>query len=159
MIRRAELKDVESIAKIITAAWKTAYKGIIDQQYAENLPVDKYIHIFTKNITEEREIIFVNQGTTVNGFVSGIVSDKQYDCEIIGLYVHPEYQRGGIGTNLVTAMLDYFKKAGKKNLIIWTLDRAKNNTFYEHMGGVKKEYKELDIGGNQYQGVGFHIPI
>jgi GNAT superfamily N-acetyltransferase len=159
MIRLAEIKDVESIAKIITTAWKTAYKGIVDQKYAENLPNDKFVHIFTKNITERKEIIFVNQDKIVNGFISGSSSNEKYDCEIIGLYIHPEYQRQGIGTELVKTMIDYFRKEGKKNLIIWTLDGAPNNAFYERLGGVKKEYKELDIGDKKYQGVGFNIKI
>lgn len=159
MIRHATLKDVEAIATIITAAWKTAYKGIIDPDYADHLKIDKYRDIFTQNINDEKEIILVNHDTIVNGFVSGVATAGQYDCEIVGLYVHPEYQHKGIGTALLKTMVDHFMIKGKKNLIIWTLNGAKNNLFYKQAGGIKKEDKKLVIGGKLYSGVGFHIQI
>ena len=159
MIRKAELKDVNIIAQILTTTWKSAYKGIVNSDYSNNLPIEKYIRIFTENINQNKEIIFVNEDKNVNGFISGICSNDNYDCEIIGLYILPEHQRNGIGKQLVAKMLDYFKIQEKHNLIIWTLDGAENNAFYRSIGGSKKEFKYLQIGSQTCRGVGFNIKI
>jgi len=160
MIREANIKDVDAIAEIIVSAWKTAYTGIIDPEYSKNLDHNKFIRIFTENIQKKKEIILVNEEIEVNGFVSGINHDNgQYDCEIIGLYLKPGYQGKGIGRKLVNEIIKYFKKENKKNLIIWTLDNAKNNGFYKRIGCEKKEYKNIEIGGKEYKGVGFILDI
>jgi len=158
MIRAAELKDIDAIAKIIVSAWKTAYIGIIDPEYSNNLNYNRFIKIFTENIQKKKETILVNDENGINGFVSGIKHDNsQYDCEIVGLYIKPEYQGKGIGKKLVEEIIKHFKRENKKNLIIWTLDNAKNNGFYKKLGCEKKEYKNIEIGGKEYKGVGFNI--
>jgi ribosomal protein S18 acetylase RimI-like enzyme len=158
MIREAEMKEVNAIAEIIVASWKTAYSGIIDPEYSNSLKQDKFIKIFTDNILNKKEKILVNDDNGVNGFVSGIIlENSKYDCEIIGLYIKPEYQRKGIGKKLVKEIIKYFKSKNKKNLIIWTLNNAKNNNFYERIGCRKIEYKNMEIGEKEYEGVGFNI--
>lgn len=155
MIRKATMDDVDSIAEIIVSSWKTAYAGIVDEDYSTNLKKEKYITIFRNNIEEKKELIFVYDNIGVKGFVSGVVHDGAYDCEVIGLYISPLYQGQKIGTALLKRIMEEFKNYGKRKLIIWTLENAKNNTFYRKMGGQIKEYKNLQIGGKEYQRVGF----
>lgn len=159
MIRVAEEKDIEIISNIIVKTWKTAYQNIVDPEYADNLPLEKYVKIFTKNIREKKEIIFVNEDNSVNGFISGITTEGKYDCEIIGLYVLPEYQEKGIGKKLVKHIIKTFQEKGKSNLLIWTLDGARNNSFYKSLDAEKTEYKELEFGARKYKGVGFNLKI
>jgi N-acetylglutamate synthase-like GNAT family acetyltransferase len=161
VIRNAEMKDVKRIADIITEAWKTAYDGLVDNDYAKNLPREKYIRIFAKNIAESAEIILVDDDGdgAVNGFVSAIHSSGAYDCEIVGLYVHPERQGSSVGSRLIHAMMARLAAEGGTRLLVWTLDGAKNNAFYKRMGGTKAEYKTLTIGGKPCRGVGFAFSL
>lgn len=117
MIREAELKDIDAIAQIIVSAWKTAYSGIIDPEYSNNLDHNRFIKIFTENNQKRKETILVNDDNGINGFVSGIKHDNsKYDCEIVGLYIKPEYQGKRTGKRLFEEILMYFKNENKKNL-------------------------------------------
>lgn len=155
MIRSADESDAVAIANILAISWKTAFMDIVDQNYSNSISADKYIKLFTANIKENKEMIYVNDENKVNGFISGVISNEKYDCQIIGLYLLPEKQRKGVGKELVNKMITYFKEKRKKNVIIWTINGAKNNGFYEHIGFKKAEYKELKIGEKIYPGVGF----
>lgn len=156
MIREATHKDIETIARIIVAAWQTAYTGIIDPSFPPSMKEKKFIDFFPDIIENRKEIIFVyEENNTIRGFVSGIEQCGKYDCEIKGLYVDPEYQGKGIGSSLLNEMKQYFLDNNKLSLIIWTLKGVKNNTFYQNHGGVIREYRDLEIGDEVYEGVGF----
>ncbi|HPQ54920.1 MAG TPA: GNAT family N-acetyltransferase [Spirochaetota bacterium] len=156
MIREATHNDIETIARIIVAAWQTAYEGIIDPSFPPSMKEDKFIEIFTDIFENRKEIVFVyEEHNTVLGFVSGVEHCGKYDCEIKGLYVDPEYQGQGIGSSLLNEMKQYFLDNNKLSLIIWTLHGVKNNAFYKKHGGVIREYRDLEIGEEVYEGAGF----
>jgi len=163
MIRKATLGDVNQIAVVIMRAWKGAYTGIIDPKYIKTMKKEKYISIFKDNISEEKEITFVydekGDEKGVKGFISGKEQYGRYDCEIVGLYVDPENQGKGVGKRLFQKMEEEFIARGKRNLIVWTLENTANNSFYERIGGVKKEKKLLEYGGKLYSGVGFKFDL
>ncbi len=84
-----------------------------------------------------------------------MVSEGPYDCEVKGLYVHPDYQGKGIGRKLLEEMLDHFQSIGCQHTIIWTLLGVKNNGFYKKMGGTPDQEKEQELGDRTYKMVGF----
>ena len=156
MIRNAELHDAESIAKVIVEAWQSAYTGIIDQSFPHSMKVDKFVSIMTNNISENLETIFVYEDDEkIKGFISGKKSDGKYNCETVGLYISPKYQRQGIGKSLLDEMKKYFKNNSCKTMIIWTLLNAENNSFYKKQGGNILEEKEIELGDKKYPGAGF----
>ena len=61
MIRQANKLDSYNIAKLIIAGWQTAYKGLIDDNFLNNMSVD----IMTKNWG----IAIENQDETNNIYV------------------------------------------------------------------------------------------
>lgn len=160
MIRRAEKKDASSIAEILVKTWKTAFLNIVDENYSSNLSGENYRNYFLERLENKKEFFFVNENDgMINGFIYGSVSNSKCDCEIIGLYVLPVFQNKGIGKKLCNALIEEFKKEEKSSVIIWTLDGAKNNSFYISLGAEKSEYKEYIIGGKKYSGVGFTLNI
>ena len=159
-IREAEVKDCKDIARIIVQAWQTAYEGIIPEDYVHALNRDRYVDIMEKNITKRLEKILIAErdGRSV-GFISGRKLTGDYDCETVGLYIDPAYQRLGAGRKLLCSMMAYFKNQNLNRMIIWTLLGAANNAFYERMGGKIIERKELSIGAGNYAGVGFSFDL
>ena len=156
MIRKAEAKDAESIAKVIVEAWQSAYTGIIDPDFPGSMKTNKFVSIMENNISNNLETIFVyEEDDKIKGFISGKKSDGKYDCETVGLYIIPEYQNQGTGKSLLDEMKNYFKSKSCKTMIIWTLLNAKNNVFYQKNGGEVLEEKDLEIGDKIYSGVGF----
>ena len=94
------------------------------------------------------------ENNLIKGFVSGKKNEK-YDCEIVSIYVDPQYQNQGIGKKLLEHEKMYFKNTGCKKMIIWTIKGFQNNKFYEKNGGIIKEKKEIEYGNKKYPGIGF----
>ncbi len=159
MIRNAKIEDIEAIVCIISNAWKSAYVGIVDPVYSNNVDKKRLENIFRNNIINNKEVIFVNDNNGIDGLISGKYGIGTDDCEIVGLYVSPQQQGKGIGERLFRRMEEEFKRNRKKQIVLWTLDNAKNNGFYKKMKGKKVEYKELMIGNKKYSGVRFQFDI
>jgi len=156
MIREAVIADARAIAEIIVAAWRTAYEGLIDSSYPLSITADRFVRIMERNIGNSLETIFLyeREGVPV-GFVSGTHREGPYDCEVVGLYVHPGYQGCGIGGALLDSIMERFRLEGRKRMIVWTLRGARNNPFYVRHGGRADEAKEIEIGEACYPGAGF----
>ncbi len=156
MIREACIQDATAIGTILISAWQTAYNNIIDPKYSRNLNLDRYIRIMTENIEQEKEKIFVaDKGGRVQGFASVKLSDGLDDCELIGLYVDPNFQQKGIGGLLLITIKDYCKERGYKTLLARTLQDAYNNQFYLKHGGVAVKHTNITLGSKSYPAVGF----
>jgi GNAT superfamily N-acetyltransferase len=156
MLRKAEIKDSESIAKIIVETWKTAYAGIVDPEYSSNLKVDFFTKIMERNIGENLETIFVDaQENVIRGFISGVKTDSPQRYEIKGFYILPNYQGKGIGKALLNEIIEYAESKGYSEIYLETLKGARNNKFYTKQGfSMNKEFT-LPIGNKSYSGISF----
>ena len=157
MIRRAKICDLEAMVQINVNAWKKNYKGIIDDDFLETR-TKEYVYNKWKElnwIEDNETITFVcEDNNLIKGFVSGKKNEK-YDCEIVSIYVDPEYQNLNIGRKLFEQGKKHFKNIGCKNMIIWTIKGLPNNGFYKKMGGIVKEENEIEYGNKKYLGIGF----
>ena len=157
-IRKANLGDEIGIANVIVTTWKDAYKNIVSDEYLKNLSTDKYISIFKKNIAEKNETIFVlvDESGNIVGFSSGKKTDyPNFDCELVGIYIIPKYQKQGYGKSLFRSIVDNHLLNGYKRMVIWTFDRNKDKAFYTRLGGNPTEKKVLRIGDSDIPTIGF----
>ncbi len=139
-IRPAEKNDVETIANIINSAWKVTYKNIVP-----DIDLIKYTDDTRreKQITEYMDIgapeFFVAK---LNSKDCGIVSYKEYDSSdfedcayIMQLYVHPDFQKKGVGKALMKYISNLAKEKGYKRIVLNTLEKNSNaRAFYEKLG-------------------------
>ena len=157
MIRKAIFGDLESISQINVNTWQTNYKGIIDDDFLKTRTFEFVYNRWKESnwIEDKESISFVyEENNLVKGFVSGKKNEK-YDCEIVSIYVDPQYQNQGIGKKLLEHEKNYFKNTGCKKMIIWTIKGFQNNKFYEKNGGIITEKKEIEYGNKKYPGIGF----
>ena len=64
--------------------------------------------------------------------------------------------RMGIGKKIFEYVVNQFKEKDRKVMIIWCLkDNYPSRMFYEKMGGIPTESKIIEIGGKEYEEVGF----
>ena len=174
MIREAVREDAYRIGEIIVGAWQHAYDGIVDPNFPPRMSKDKFVKLMFENIEKGKETVFVyDSGEEVMGFISGKMKrdggeeewprtphrDNRYDCEVVGLYVKPGSQGLGIGGKLLESMKDHFRRHGCRRMIVWTLLGAWNNSFYLNHGGTAMERKKIEIGGEEYAGVGFSFEL
>ncbi|SEQ74846.1 hypothetical protein [Piscibacillus halophilus] len=72
-IRKANYSDTEGIAKVHVDSWRTTYKGIIPNNFLENLSYQKRNDLWVRNLSEENSYTFVaeNYEGSIVGFISG----------------------------------------------------------------------------------------
>ena len=160
VIRKMEYKDIESVANIKVSSWRLSYKGIIDDEYLDNMDINSYIE--KRREDYNKSLYYVAE---LDGKVVGFsryddrlrqVNGKNIGGEIYALYVDPNMKRMGIGRALVNKIEEEFKEKGITSFIIWCLkDNEPSKIFYRKIGGVEFSEKEIEIGGINYMETGF----
>jgi len=159
-ILKAEILDSLEIAKLIKDAWNSAYKGIISDEYLENMDVEKISKSWKEGIEKNKNNIFVYKE---NNQILGIIrfgKSKDYISENIGeifvLYVKVQEKRKGIGTKLLEFAKNKFIKNGYDKMIIWCLKGNKQGaSFYKKCGGHKIKERDYVVGGIEVREEGF----
>lgn len=162
MIRQAILNDTNRIAEIIVSSWKTAYRGLINDNFLDNMSIDLMITKWMENISKQNQddhIYVYEENNKILGVIRfGKPSDinySNYNAEIHVLYVDPNSKRHGIGSKLFYFATDYFIKNNLTNMIIWCLN---NNTpsikFYESLGGTVSYKKNNTVNKINLEEIG-----
>ena len=162
IIRDAVASDAAAIAKVRTQTWQSAYRGIISDEYLDNMSEigfeEKIRNVLSsQNSGEIHKVAQMENGDTV-GWVAGgreRGGNPDYDGEIYALYVLPEYQNNGIGRDLVKYTACDLKKCKMKSILIWMLDGNSARGFYEHLGGMEVSSKSVEIAGAVLKEVAF----
>ena len=56
IIRNVKFEDLKSVADIATRVWQTAYRGIVDDDYLNNLSIEEN---YQKRIKDYKEVGFI----------------------------------------------------------------------------------------------------
>lgn len=165
IIRNVKKEDLRSVSEIVVNGWKTAYKGIIDDEYLNHLRVEDNYNKRLKDYKENGFVVAELNGEVV-GFCRYTLENKyskeysDIDGELCAIYVKPEMKRKGIGKSLFEYVFNEFKKNGNKNIILWCLkENYPSRAFYEKMGGVLCGESTIVRGGKEYKEVGFRYTI
>lgn len=157
-IRPATTDDIPTIAALHVAGWKGAYGGIVDQNYLDQLTVEKRIADWTEWMASGESEVFLAEveGTPAGFTVIGRTKTPppgsspirpSHSGEIYALYLHPDFWRAGIGTALIKHGMRMLKEKKHSAVCLWVLnDNIRAKSFYEKMGGQKLGGKMIDIG-------------
>lgn len=131
--------------------WKTAYRGIIDDNYLNNL------------FYEEREkgwrqfpfhdcFVYVAEDDAQNiiGFAAAgpeRESNPMYQGELYAIYIYQEHQNKGVGSALFRSILKKMEQLGINSLLLWVLSDSPYRRFYEKHGGLPMQSKLLEMEG------------
>lgn len=145
-IRLATPQDALDIATINIACWKTAYRGLIEDDFLDKLSVtEKRIEHFQSDIlTDDIYLVAENKGIIVGYLSGGKVSQRHlpYPYEIYKLYVHPDFQHQGVGTALINA---FKEKINKSAFCVYTLEgNTRAICFYQKNGGIRHPEFDCD---------------
>lgn len=154
IIRKAEEEDVRQIAEIVTEDWKKAYRGIMDPDFLDSLTAEKE---YQKDVQRYREYTVAADENEILGFAwNRMIDEAAADCEIVALYVRYSRRKNGIGRALLLNSMDYFRKSGKKRMIIWCLrENHESRKFYEKTGGKVHRYSTHIWGDREYDIVSY----
>lgn len=161
VIRNIKKEDIEAVVDIQISGWKTAYKGIVDDNTLNRMNRDEKIEIRKKDYNQNGFIV-AELNKKVVGFCRYIDTNNftkdvpDIDCELLSIYVKPELKFKGIGTKLFKSVVNEFKNKNKKKMIIWCLkDNEPSKKFYTKMGGKIIKEKIIKIEEKEYYEVGF----
>lgn len=160
-IRNADIKDTKGIAKVVVDTWRSTYKGIIPNDYLENMSYKKAEERFRNIINKGDQIVLVveDKEEDIIGFASGGEERNGYNIcegEIYALYVLKEYQNIGIGKSLVKKFIKKLIEKEIKSIIIWVLAENSSKYFYKALGGKKFKEKICNIGGRELKEIGYY---
>ena len=141
VVRRRQKKDCADISHVVTIAWQETYRGIVNDEFLNNLPntekdrTQRALKNFHRK-DNHQFVILVND--RVVGFVNaGLTEDKEYPgCgEVFALYLISKYKGKGFGRKLTEVGIEELKKLGCSKMVIGCLEGNKTNAYYKHIGG------------------------
>ncbi|MGI5894582.1 MAG: GNAT family N-acetyltransferase [Candidatus Merdivicinus sp.] len=132
IVRPAKLEDAAAIGKIYCESWKTAYRGIVPQDYLDSLTPDD------RKINPANYLVLESEDGTVFGLANiGASRDKERPDlgELRAIYLLPEFWRKGAGTALFQAAETKLRQMGFSRYFLWVLtENTRARRFYEKMG-------------------------
>lgn len=162
-IKRASPEDAMAISRIYASSWKTAYRGIVPQQYLDELQDDFWESMFQKSIKNNcfRADLFYVDDTPAGCVAYGKARDEQLPDwgEITSIYIHPDFYRKGYGEKLLNSALKYLKESGYQDCYLWVLSENSNaQKFYEANGFIAtKEICNIEILGKLLTDIKYQI--
>lgn len=157
-IRKAKAGDEKGIAQVINLTWKDAYRGIVPAEFLNTMTTERHEEMFRENIRTNSEAIFVLEDgeREIVGMASGAQDrSRQYDCELVAIYILPAYQKKGLGKELFKEIIAEHRKNKYRSMIIWTLEQNKDRAFYEKLGGQVKARKTIVLDGQEMPLAGY----
>jgi ribosomal protein S18 acetylase RimI-like enzyme len=148
-IERANVEDVPEVKQVLSETWRATYSSFLSQATINT--VTSVWHSPNQLATEiQNPRIFFGVAKTSDGMIIALTTVGQISDDTIvlsRLYVHPQYQRQGIGRQLLQAGITTFPMARTIRLEV-----EKNNqsayTFYHNHGFRETESKEERLEGD-----------
>ena len=142
-IERANIENVPEIKQVLSETWRATYSLFLSQATINT--VTSVWHSPDQLAAEiQNPRIFFGVARTDHGAIIGLTTMGQLTDEMVvlsRLYVHPQYQRQGIGSQLLQAGITAFPTARTIRLEV-----EENNhsayTFYHNHGFRETESKE-----------------
>jgi ribosomal protein S18 acetylase RimI-like enzyme len=151
MVRPATLDDAAEIARVHVATWRSAYRGLLPDDFLTSLSEVNYAERWRRVIGEGTSRVFVvEESGGIAGFASGgreRAGETGFAGELYALYVVDDAQRRGHGRELVRAVAGALRELHLADMIVWVLrDNRAARAFYERLGGTYVRAQPITIG-------------
>ena len=150
-IRNGDLEDVSAISSVIASSWKSAYRGIVHDEYLDSLNDNHWIDflntgmsnqtIFSMVLEKEKDIIG-----------AAILSADKEGIHLLSFYLMPEKIGHGFGHLFYTGVETELKRRGIEKCVLDVLqDNCRAIRFYETHGFLDTDKKTIvNLGDCEY---------
>jgi GNAT superfamily N-acetyltransferase len=149
-IRRAQEIDVRGIANVLVKSWRTTYKGIVSDQYLNNLSYQQREENWRANLTSTDVFVAESDEGEIVGFSSGGKERSAlypgYDGELYAIYILKAYQNKGLGKRLIHPIVEGLRNQGIEGMLVLVLQENPSRHFYEALGAKWLDTIEVEIG-------------
>jgi len=147
--RYRESDDIDDVSRVYAQSWKTAYRGIVPQDFLDALADNRWSPIL---MNETSNLLIAAEGGDIVGAATYCPArDRAFAGwgEIISLYLVPQYWRRGIGTRLLREAMKALHDLGYQKLYLWVLEENRvARTFYEKNGfRLNGDRVSAEVGG------------
>ncbi|MGN6276359.1 MAG: GNAT family N-acetyltransferase [Solirubrobacterales bacterium] len=148
-VRRAEPGEELAVAGVHVRAWLAAYRGLIDDEYLDNLRAEDRaaVHSFDASGSDAPETLLAVEGDEILGFVAFGPSrdaDAPDAGEIFALYVDPSYWSNGIGRLLMRESRERLRQRGFNEGTLWVLEGNEQAEGFYRSEGWQPDGAERD---------------
>ena len=156
LLRGANVNDARGIAQVSVDTWRTAYSGLLPDEYLGNLSVDERTQTWIKmlqSVPVSNQTIVAEIEGAIIGFI-GIGPSSESGVmelgEVFAIYVEPNHQSQGIGTKLMKEGIRILKSQGFNRAVLWVLDEnIRTRSWYESLGwhpnGISKIERRVNF--------------
>lgn len=153
--RLAAVADAQAMAIINVETWIDTYTGLIDEEFLATLSIEKRTSDWQRicsQITENNPtIVAFNEDDTILGYCGGGKSRVNgYDGEVYALYVHPQYQKLGVGKILIEEFFKLTQHCQWQTICVRVLAGNPARGFYERIGAKFVRPESITLGTKQY---------
>lgn len=168
LIRPAVPSDSEGIAKVHTGSWQSAYRGILPDDWLDELKWQDRKERWDRQLPiQSPRAIYVatNSQNEIVGFASiGPARDEDLNIdeffELYAIYLSPEIWRNGLGGRLLSAVLEQIPPTFKQ-LTLWVLtENLQGRAFYEGRGFKADGARKMaEIGTNELEEIRYCLDL
>jgi GNAT superfamily N-acetyltransferase len=165
-VRRARPSDAISIGSVHVAAWRSAYPGILPDDFLARLSVPRQAAHYDAAIRSSSTGVFVasasgndvppGSGSRIIGFATaGRARTKMAggghlaEGEVETLYVLDDWRDRNVGRKLMRAAAAWLAEAGCKSCYVWVLRDNPSRWFYQRLGGKPTAEAMIQFAGQK----------
>lgn len=134
--RISEIDDIENISLVLALSWKTAYRGIVHDDYLDSLKDNHWVEFLTDGLNNDSifSMVIENNQEIIGASILG-KTEKEREVNLISFYLLPDKIGHGFGHTFYSAIEVELRNRGFLNCVI---DVLENNTrairFYKSHG-------------------------
>lgn len=141
-IQEAKISDAVGIARVHVKTWQSAYTGLVPDDFLKKLSIQGRAVGWKKQLEKpdkgNRYFVGVINRQIVGWCATGKCRDEDTTLnngEVYGIYVLPEYNGKGIGSQLMKTALTKLKEDGYMTATLWVLStNEKSKKWYKSKG-------------------------
>lgn len=127
--------DLNAVAELYAASWKTHYAGILPDAFLQKLTADRWTAML--HAEPEASLGLFENGIVVGTAMTAFCRDEGREGygELVSLYLLPGMEGRGFGRRLLEAALQSLREEGCSCVCLWVMTENRRAIgFYEHMG-------------------------
>jgi ribosomal protein S18 acetylase RimI-like enzyme len=150
-IRRASAADAAAIGAVHVAAWRSAYPGVLPDQFLAKLSVPRQAAFYERAIRLGAGVHVATDANRIVGFSTARRTRHNAlgEGEVETLYVLDDFKEYGLGRGLLRASAEYLAGLGCGSAFAWVLRDNPSGFFYEHLGGKRVATSMTRVGGSE----------
>jgi len=142
LIRKMSIEDIKEVQNVAKKSWHATYEGIIPREIQDNFLKHAYSDDMMEYRLKNSNMFVAEVEGEVIGFINFSSLNENNESELSAIYINPEYQGHGIGTQLLQVCTSELTKL---KAIYLDVEKENNSglSFYKKKGfEVVDEYDD-----------------